>query len=218
MGIRERKERHRQTLRQQVLDVAEELFAADGYENVSMRKIADRIEYSPTTIYRLFRNKTDLMEQVLAQGYQGVRERYEAVLADPPASALEALHLIIIEYVRFALEHPNHYQLWSASGQLRLVDGHVEMRHGATTYRIYQPWWEVIDDAKRQGLLPDRDTLVLLQLIWGTVHGLISLRIHHPDFPWLPLDRHLDELLALLDHGLVQRAGGDGAAAGGDAR
>ena len=61
-------------------------------------------------------------------------------------------------------------------------------------------------EGKRQGLLPDMDTLVLLQLIWGAVHGLISLRIHHPDFPWLPVDWHLDErycqlklILARLD-------------------
>lgn len=212
MGIQERKERQRQTLRQQVLKVAEELFVKDGYQNVSMRKLAERIEYSPTTIYRLFRNKTDLMEQVLAQGYRGVRERYEAVLADRPESPIETLQLIIIEYVRFALEHPNHYQLWSASGQLRLVDDHVEMRHGATTYQVYQVWLDLIDEGRRQGLLLDMDTLVLLQLIWGAVHGLISLRIHHPDFPWLPLDRHLDELLALLDRGLVRRTADGGAA------
>ena len=57
MGIPERKERHRQDLRQRILEAAEELFVQDGYENVSMRGIAEKIEYSPTTLYRIFRNK-----------------------------------------------------------------------------------------------------------------------------------------------------------------
>jgi hypothetical protein len=51
LGIPKRKERHRESLSQRVLKVAEELFAQDGYRNVSMRKIAEKIEYSPTTIY-----------------------------------------------------------------------------------------------------------------------------------------------------------------------
>ena len=204
MGITERKERQRVDLKQRVLRAAEELFVKDGYRNVSMRKIAERIEYSPTTIYRLFRNKAEVMDHLIADGYRSVYRRYEEILARRPASPLETLNLIITEYVRYALEHPNHYELWFSTGELTRIENQLRMRHGGTSYRVYQAWLDRIDECKTQRLLPQRDTLVLFQLIWGTVHGMISLRIHHRRFPWLPPERHVQETLALLNRGLSE--------------
>ena len=60
MGVKERREREKESLRQDILDVAREMFATEGYESVSMRKIADKIEYSPTTIYLYFKDKNEL--------------------------------------------------------------------------------------------------------------------------------------------------------------
>jgi AcrR family transcriptional regulator len=206
MGIPERKARHRSDLRRRILAEAERLFVRDGYENVSMRKIAARIEYSPTTIYRVFRDKAEVMEHLLAEGYQGVRRRYEAILADRPASPLETLRLILREYIAYGVGHPNHYRLYFATGELRASGGRLQMRHGSTTYQVYQTWLERIDECKAAGLLPARDTLELFQLIWAAVHGLISLRIHHPRFPWPPLEAHVAALLSLVEHGLAGAA------------
>ena len=57
MGIKERQVRQKEVLRQDILDAARDLFIEEGYENTSMRKIAERIEYSPTTIYYYFKDK-----------------------------------------------------------------------------------------------------------------------------------------------------------------
>ena len=70
MGIPERRERARGELRARILAVAEELFVREGYENVSMRRIAARIEYSPTTIYHHFKDKAELFACLL-EGYHG---------------------------------------------------------------------------------------------------------------------------------------------------
>ncbi len=211
MGIRERKARHKEDLRRRVLVAAEAMFAREGYEHVSMRKLAAAIEYSPTTIYRLFGSKAEVMEHLVAEGYAGVRARYDAILASRPASPLAALRLVVREYVAFAVAHPNHYRLWFATSRLGLREGRLEMRHGGTSYRVYHVWLELIDDCKAASQLPPRDTLELFELIWGAVHGLISLRIHHPQFPWPPLERHVDGLLAMLDHGLSNGAAPVGA-------
>jgi len=202
MGIPERKRRQRQDLRQQVLNAAEELFVKDGYSNVSMRKIAEKIEYSPTMLYRLFRNKADIMDHLIADGYSGVYQRYEEILTSRPDSPWETLNLIIAAYVRFALEHPSHYELWFASSQLQVVDGQLRMRHGDTSYRVYRFWLELIEECKTKGLFSEKAAIEVFQLIWGPVHGLISLRIHHPRFPWMSLEQHLIELLSLLNNGL----------------
>jgi AcrR family transcriptional regulator len=189
--------------RARVLEVAEELFLRDGYQNVSMRKIAEKIEYSPTTIYRLFRNKAAIMDHLIAEGYRAVYERYDTILARRPESPLEALNLIIREYVAFALEHPNHYQLWFATSDLRMIGDQLRMHHGGMSYRVYHTWMERIDECKAEGLLPAKDTLTLFQLIWGAVHGMISLRLHHPNFAWLPVEQHVTELLSMLHRGLA---------------
>ena len=64
MGVKERRAREKELLRRQILSAARELFVNEGYESVSMRKIAERIEYSPTTIYLYFEDKADLLDSV----------------------------------------------------------------------------------------------------------------------------------------------------------
>jgi len=68
VGITERRKRETEALRQRVLDEAEDIFAREGVENVTMRRIAARVEYAPTLLYRLFANKNDLMDNLIARG------------------------------------------------------------------------------------------------------------------------------------------------------
>ncbi len=183
--------------------MAEELFVSEGYDNVSMRKIAARIEYSPTTIYRHFENKAAIMKCLIADGYRRVQERYRIVLDRDQDSPLTTLGEIIRVYVEFAVANPNHYELWFASSEMDVVDGQLQMRHGDSSYTVYQVWLDHIEQSRAMGLFPGQSTLTVFQLIWGAVHGLISLRIRHPRLPWLPLPEHLDELLAMIDRGLT---------------
>jgi AcrR family transcriptional regulator len=202
MGITERKAKHRDSLRRKVLAAAEELFVTDGYHNVSMRKIAKRIEYSPTTIYRLFKDKDEIMEQLIAEGYLRVYQRYEEIVARETEDPLATLERIIRSYIEFALANPQHYELWFATSHIEVVDGQLHMRHGAARYKVYYVWLDYLEECKRRGLLADKDTLALFQLVWAAVHGLISLRLHHPGFPWMPLQAHVDELIGMIEGGL----------------
>ena len=70
MGIKERREREKENLRRDILDVAREMFATEGYESVSMRKIADKIEYSATTIYLYFKDKNELLYQICEETFE----------------------------------------------------------------------------------------------------------------------------------------------------
>ena len=70
MGTKERQQRDRDRLRQAILTAARELFVAEGYRNVSMRKIADRIEYSPAAIYSYFASKDDIFFALAEEGFR----------------------------------------------------------------------------------------------------------------------------------------------------
>src|SRR5215469_11069349 len=91
MGVKERKLRQKKFLRQEILDAASELFVKEGFENVSMRRIAEKIEYSPTTIYLYFKDKAELLEQVCHETFARLTAHLTRILEQPgdPAEQIE---------------------------------------------------------------------------------------------------------------------------------
>jgi AcrR family transcriptional regulator len=69
MGISERKEREKQEMREKILLVATEMFIEEGYDKTSIRKIADKIEYSPATIYLYFKDKDEIFHAIHDKGF-----------------------------------------------------------------------------------------------------------------------------------------------------
>ena len=61
MGVIEKRAKQKEAFRREILDSAREMFISDGYDGFSMRKLAGKIDYSPTTIYLYFKNKDDLL-------------------------------------------------------------------------------------------------------------------------------------------------------------
>src|SRR5947208_8641755 len=70
MGIKERQERDREAVRRAILDAARDLFVTEGYQNVSIRKIAERIEYSPAALYGYFGSKDDIFFALAEEGFR----------------------------------------------------------------------------------------------------------------------------------------------------
>src|SRR5678815_5633389 len=109
MGTLERRDRERLETRAKIMDAARGLFGREGYEAVSMRRIADAIEYSPTAIYVHFRDKQDLLLQLCQSDFvtlaDGVADLQQ--VKDP----VERIRRIGHAYIRFGVTHPNHYRL-----------------------------------------------------------------------------------------------------------
>src|SRR5215203_4306810 len=100
MASRERRERAKENLREEILDAARELFVTEGYSQVSMRKIAEKIEYSPTTIYLYFKDKSDLLHQICEQSFANLSRELSSIdrQTDNP---LEKLRAGMREYINF---------------------------------------------------------------------------------------------------------------------
>jgi len=197
MGILSRKQKETEALREKVLDAAEDIFVKEGVEKVTMRRIATRIDYAPTVLYRLFNNKADLMEHLIARGYEGVRAQYEVVRQRTDLSPLAMLKGLLATYAGYALSHPNHYWMWFGTGSARLVGQRIRMTHGRLEYIVFQVWVDGIEACQADGLFSGWDSLEVFQVLWSRVHGLISLRLQHPDLPWMPVEQHLDTVLDL---------------------
>src|SRR5689334_5079222 len=111
MGIKERQERDREAVRRSILDAARELFVREGYENVSIRKIAERIEYSPAAIYGYFPSKDDIFFGLAEEGFRllhGGRDSDATLETLPP---LERIRTIFLRLYEFSREHPQYFAL-----------------------------------------------------------------------------------------------------------
>ena len=109
MGTTERRERERQELRDRILDAARALFAEQGYDAVTMRKIAEKIEYSPTAIYFHFKDKQTLLQELCDTDFGALASEFQKIAGN--ADPVDRLRLIGRAYVEFAIAYPNHYRL-----------------------------------------------------------------------------------------------------------
>ncbi|RPJ76294.1 MAG: TetR/AcrR family transcriptional regulator, partial [Acidobacteria bacterium] len=109
MGIQERQAREREARRLAILEAARQLFVSEGYGNVSIRKIAGRVEFSPAAIYGYFRSKDDIFFALAEEGFR----LFSRAMATGrrPADPLEALRQRILRYYEFARSEPGYFAL-----------------------------------------------------------------------------------------------------------
>src|SRR4026208_442174 len=110
MGIKERQERDRQAVRHAILTAARDLFVTEGFRNVSMRKIAERIEYSPAAIYSYFPSKDDIFFALAEEGFRILCDRVASAISavDDP---LERLRRSLWGFYEFSKEYPQYFEL-----------------------------------------------------------------------------------------------------------
>ena len=113
MGIKERQERDREAVRRSILDAARDLFVAEGFQNVSIRKIAERIEYSPAAIYGYFPSKDDIFFALAEEGFHLLGDpqavRHEPQFKD--ASPLERIRAVFWRLYEFSRDQPQYFAL-----------------------------------------------------------------------------------------------------------
>ncbi|HKP87505.1 MAG TPA: TetR/AcrR family transcriptional regulator [Blastocatellia bacterium] len=201
MGPKQRREREKETLRQEILDAARELFVKEGYENVSMRRIAEKIEYSPTTIYLYFEDKASLLFAICDETFAKLAKRMETIVKgqDDP---VEALKRGCRAYVEFGLKYPNHYRVTFINHpQIHLGADHY-LRDGSMGMKAYGFLRAGVEQCIKQKRFRESDVDTVTQMMWAGGHGLTSLLITKPDFPWVNRGQLIDILIDTLVEGL----------------
>jgi AcrR family transcriptional regulator len=135
LGVKERHGREREAVGRAILDAARELFVAEGYHNVSIRKIAEKIEYSPAAIYGYFPSKDDIF---LALAEEGFRLLADAGSDPLPAGSLATIRTSFWRLYEFSKTHPEYFALmfvdrsvpkicrdWERFGFVREMKKHV---------------------------------------------------------------------------------------------
>ena len=209
MGIKERREREKAEIREKILDAARELFVSEGYEAVSMRKIAEKIEYSPTAIYLHFKDKEAVMRELCETDFYTLAQEFQEIarIADP----VERLTALGVAYARFGLSHPNHYRLMFMTPHPHQQDEEKLIEKGNPEEDAYAFLKSVVAEcieAKR--FRPEhQDVELLSQVIWAGIHGVVSLQIAKCNDDWVdwrPAEDRVRLINDALLNGLLREA------------
>jgi AcrR family transcriptional regulator len=213
MGTVERREREKNETRDKILAAARELFAKEGYEAVSMRKIAEAIEYSPTAIYVHFKDKRALMDELCRVDFGSMAQdfQYARAVDDP----IERLRVLGEGYVQFAVQRPNHFRLMFLTPGVHpeeLTPDCVEGKGDPS-----QDGYAILQTTVREGIAQGRfrpvlsaNAELLVQTFWAGVHGVASIQVVKHDDPWLklePLEQRVKVMIDALIRGLTVEKG-----------
>ena len=205
MVLSKRREAYRESLREEILDAARQLFAVNGYEATSIRSIATKVGASPGILYHYFEDKQDIMAHLVRETFSKLSQRLEAIRGDgdlPEARMRRGLRA----YIEFGLEHPHHYALlfmkidsWDGNEKIQEA---FQIQGSAAFNCLRMMARECID---RNVLRPDiRDAEELAQTLWAAIHGLVSIQVSCKAFPFLERTRLADRLLDIIMAGVLR--------------
>jgi AcrR family transcriptional regulator len=198
MGIPERRERERQLLRQRILDAARELFVKRGYEAVTMREIARRIEYSATALYSHFVDKETLVRELCKQDFASFAQSFLAGASS--GDPLERFARAGLVYLEFAEHFPEHYRLMFMS-ELPPANPEAGERDDPAQ-NAYVFVRALVAEAMRGGLLREGidDVDLVAQTVWAAVHGAAALDLIVPrNEAWLDFRPRRERFAAMLE-------------------
>jgi AcrR family transcriptional regulator len=221
LGPKERREREREEVRTRILDAARELFANEGVDSVTMRRIAERIEYSPTAIYFHFRDKEALLAELCDCDFRAFAHGFTQIaqIADPVERLRAAGHA----YVDFGLNNPSHYRLMFMTPKNTEANLETKGNPEEDAYAFLQG---VVRDLRAAGKLRDELTNddLTAQVIWAGIHGVVSLEIAKCKDEWVawrPIEERTKATVEMIVNGLLKaelRAEGQGSRAEGALR
>jgi len=173
MSILERKDREKAEMRKMILDAAIQLFIKDGYEAVSIRKIASMIEYSPGTIYTYFEDKDSIFYALHVEGFGLLYQKQLSIqnIKDPRQRLLAHGRV----YIEFAVENQEYYDImFLLRGPEEIISKKEDWNHGFMAYDLLK---RNIAECQAAGMFKDQKTDAVAFLLWSIVHGISSIVI-----------------------------------------
>ncbi len=200
-----RRERQKIELRQTILDAARLLFAEQGYEAVTLRAIAKKIDYSATAIYSHFADKEALLRELCTQDFLKFSQSFQRCtqITDP----IEKLRQVALTYLQFAQQYPHHYRYMFMTVLPATSIDQQRVQRGEPNQDAYAFLKACVIEAiaaHRLKATPD-DADLYAQVLWSGVHGFIALRltmVHDDWVAWVEFEQGVRAMLDTLLYGL----------------
>ena len=200
MTLQMRKERYRSELRAETLSAARELIQKEGYEGLTIRKLAKRMECSPMALYSYFADKQALLTALALEGFEKVAKRFDSTAQRDP---LTAVRRILLDYIAYAEENPNEYRILFLSvetlGELKLSREDLQERNPA-----FGALFKRVETCIKAGVLQG-DAFAVSTVLWTGAHGAASVLITAQKFPFGSRQLYAEEVVATIVSGVQNR-------------
>lgn len=160
-------------LRRLILDTTRHLLVTEGYQNVSMRKIADAIGYSATSIYLYFDSKDALLHALIHEGMMQLHDQLAEAAERFPDAPLPRLRSLCRCFIDFGLDNPEYYEIMFQLRPERMERYPPEKYRQARSNLDF--FAQTLEEGRKQGLFEVEDAKVLASTIWASLHGTVSL-------------------------------------------
>jgi len=201
LTLQKRKERYRSELRAETLSAARELIQEVGYEGLSLRKLAKRMECSPMALYSYFADKQALLIALAQEGFEKLAKRFDSTVSRNP---LTALRKILLDYIAYAEENPFEYRILFLSvqtiGELKQTRQDLQERNPA-----FGALFKCVEACIKAGVLQG-DAFAVSTVLWTGAHWAASLLITAKNFPFGSRQRYGEEVVATILSGAQNRA------------
>ncbi len=177
MGSLERRERERQELQTQILDATRAILSERGYEGLTMRAVADRVEYSVAALYKHFADREELVRALCARDFYAFTQVLSARAgASGDVDPIDRLRAIARSYAEFAIQHPEQYRVMFMSP---LPVEQEQSMFGDPEQDSYTFVAHAVKRALDVGHFAGLDLDLITQTLWATMHGVLSIEIAH---------------------------------------
>ncbi|WP_421916365.1 TetR/AcrR family transcriptional regulator [Mesorhizobium sp.] len=179
LSVQKRREKQKAELRSELVEAAHKLVQEEGYEGLTIRKLAKRVGYAPMSVYSYFADKQDILFALAEDAFETLARRIEEHTSDDPVEALQA---VVTEYAAFGLGNPNEYRTVFMTEKTRPPEGKTfaEMEEGNPAMKVLISRVEAcVAAGKLKG-----DPRAIATMLWAVGHGTISLLITFPFYPF----------------------------------
>lgn len=180
-------ERRREKVKDSILSAAERVFSTEGETALSIRRLAEEIDYSPAAIYKYFSSKEDLIDALKEQFYETLQKRIQACLEKNAGEPFAfCFRKCLGVYIETALERPHHYATAFATvnsaecskGDAKSWDEFASTRKGAAFLFLV----DIVRQGQAQGVFREElDPYIAAKSVWASCHGLAHLLGHIPN-------------------------------------
>lgn len=184
MGITERRQSEIQSIKKKIIEAASDILVEEGYEKLSIRKIAKKIEYSPGIIYHYFADKTEIVACIVEEGYENILKKIMSVPIDidKPQNTIEQG---LRTYIDLMLENPEQFRIVLMNDIDEIQSKVNILERGISSKRkSIAMLSSLVALGIEKGIFMEMDAELTAQVLWTSTHGLVSRLI---------LERNIEE-------------------------
>lgn len=188
------------SLRDEIIAVSKELLFEEGFSKMSMRRIAGRADVSATSIYLHFKNKEELLLALVEDSISSLSSQLSSAL-EAGAGPVDQLKSVANAYIRFALDHPQAYEV------IYMVRAEEMPKYPKEKFqqirKVYQLIADIIKKGKEQKLFDVEDELVSAYTLWAQIHGVVSVVLNRRLDTRIPREKFLSQAVDQIIQGFI---------------